>query len=109
MSTMINRHPGGIIRRRYLDPLGLSFSALADAMGVSVSSISRVVNEKAEVSSDMALRLSYVLGGTPEMWLHLQANYSLAQAKQSFDSSLLKRLNPQAGRQAGEVDEAEVS
>ena len=94
---MTNSHPGGIIRRRYLEPLDLTLSALAEAMDVSVSSVSRVVNEKADVSSDMALRLSYVLGGTPQMWLNLQANHNLAKAKPALNIATLKKLNPNAG------------
>ncbi len=95
---MTNSHPGGIIRRRYLEPLDLTLSALAEALDVSVSSVSRVVGEKADVSSDMALRLSYVLGGTPQMWLNLQANHNLVKAKQALDTSGLKKLNPSAGQ-----------
>ena len=65
---------------------------LADAMGVSLSSVSRVVNEKAELTSEMALRLSYVIGGTPEMWVGLQTAYSLDKAKTEFSAEGLKRL-----------------
>ena len=89
----MSKHPGGIIRRRYLDPLKLSMTDLAEAMGVSLSSVSRVVNEKAELTSEMALRLSHVIGGTPEMWVGLQTAYSLDKAKVEFSAEGLKRLN----------------
>lgn len=95
---MTNSHPGGIIRRRYLEPLELTLTALAEALNVSVSSVSRVISEKADISSDMALRLSYVLGGTPQMWLNLQSNHNLEKAKHALDCSSLKRLNPNAAR-----------
>lgn len=91
---MISRHPGGVIRRRYLEPLQLTLTDLADAMGVSVSSVSRVVGEKAELTSEMALRLSYAIGGTSEMWLGLQTAYSLDKAKAEFSAKGLKRLVP---------------
>lgn len=94
---MISRHPGGVIRRRYLEPLQLTMTDLAEAMGVSLSSVSRVVNEKAELTSDMALRLSYVIGGTPEMWVGLQTTYGLERAKADFSTQGLKRLYPAAG------------
>lgn len=97
---MISRHPGGIIRRRYLEPLKLTMTDLAEAMGVSLSSVSRVVNEKAELTSEMALRLSYVIGGTPEMWVGLQTAYSLDKAKAEFSAEGLKRLNPALGEEA---------
>jgi len=82
----------------YLEPLKVSMTALADAMGVSLSSVSRVVNEKADLSSDMALRLSYVIGGEPEMWMRLQTMHSLARARSVFSSEGLRRLNPAAAR-----------
>lgn len=97
---MISRHPGGIISRRYIKPLSLSLTSLAKAMGVSVSSVSRVVNEKADLTSDMAMRVSYVLGGTPEMWMSLQSDFNLDKAKAAFDSAGLKRLNPAAAGEA---------
>jgi addiction module HigA family antidote len=90
---MISRHPGGIIRRRYMEPLKLTMTDLAEAMGVSLSSVSRVVNEKAELTSEMALRLSYVVGGTPEMWVGLQTAYSLDKAKAKFSEDGIKRLS----------------
>ncbi|MCS7530846.1 HigA family addiction module antitoxin [Pseudomonas aeruginosa] len=97
---MISRHPGGIIRRRYLEPLKLTMTDLAEAMGVSLSSVSRVVNEKAELTSEMALRLSHVIGGTPEMWMGLQTAYSLEKAKSQFTTEGLKRLNPAIAQEA---------
>lgn len=106
---MTHSHPGGIIRRRYLEPLELTLSAVAEALGVSVSSVSRVVSEKADVSSDMALRLSYVLGGTAQMWLNLQANHNLEKAKKTLDITSLKKLNPNAGRFQEEEEEEETT
>ena len=89
---MVSLHPGRIIRRRFLEPLNLSLTDVAKAMNVSVSSISRIVNEKAEISSDMALRLSYVLGIDPATWLNMQTAYNLQEAKKLFDDSGLKKL-----------------
>lgn len=88
-------HPGGVIRRQFLDPLEISITDLANAMQVSVSTVSRVVNEKAELSSEMACRISYVLGGEAEMWMGIQADHSLEKAKQGFNPDGLKKLwNP---------------
>lgn len=50
MSFALARHPGGIIRRRLMEPQGLTMTDVASAMGVSVSSVSRLINEKAELS-----------------------------------------------------------
>lgn len=86
------RHPGPFIRRRFMEPLGLTLSDLAKAMGVSVSSVSRIVNEKSDITGDMALRLSYVLGNKAETWMEMQSMYDLAKARSNFDSSNMKRL-----------------
>lgn len=95
---MVILHPGGVLRRRYIEPRDLSLTAVADAMGVSLSSVSRVVNEKSEMTSDMALRFSYVLGGTPELWMNMQTRYNLAEAQKQIDTTKLKKLNANAGR-----------
>lgn len=62
-------HPGGIVRRQCLEPLGLTVTAAADQLGVSRQSLSELVNEHAGVSVDMALRLTKAFGSTPETWL----------------------------------------
>ncbi|GAA0576145.1 HigA family addiction module antitoxin [Halomonas salifodinae] len=98
------RHPGGIIRRRFMEPMGLTMTDLASALDVSVSSVSRVVNEKAEISSDMALRLSHVLGGEAESWMMMQVRHSLAEASRVFDSSDLRRLTLQADEAVAGVE-----
>jgi len=73
-------HPGGILRRQYLEPLGLTVADLARTLGVSRKTVSKIVNERGSVSADMALRLSQAFGTTPELWLNLQQNYDLWHA-----------------------------
>jgi addiction module HigA family antidote len=73
-------HPGGILKRLYLDALNLSNSQLATSIGVSRKTISKIVNEKGSITPDMALRLSRALNTTPDLWLNLQKNYDLWQA-----------------------------
>jgi addiction module HigA family antidote len=75
-------HPGAIIKYDYLEPLGLSVSALAEALGVSRKTLSKIVNERAGVSPDMALRLSRALNTTPDLWLNLQRTRDLWDAEQ---------------------------
>lgn len=84
MSFILARHPGGVFRRRYIESNGLTVTEVASAMGVSTSSVSRFINEKSELTADMALRLSAVIGGKPEDWLMMQMHYNLAQAKTKF-------------------------
>lgn len=74
-------HPGALVRHSCLDPLGLSVSAGAEALGVSRQALSNVVNEKADISPDMAIRLEKAFGSTADTWLRMQAAYDLAQAR----------------------------
>jgi len=73
-------HPGGIILRHYLEPLGLTISEAAAALGVSRKTLSKVINERGSVTPDMALRLARSFNTTPELWLNLQQNFDLWHA-----------------------------
>lgn len=73
-------HPGGILKRHYLEPLSLNVAQVAKALGVSRKTLSKIVNERGAVTPDMALRLSKAFKTTPELWLNLQQNYDLWHA-----------------------------
>lgn len=70
-------HPGGIIKRQYMEPLSLTVSELSKMLRVSRKTLSRIVNEHGSISPEMALRLSKAFNTTPELWLTLQQNYDL--------------------------------
>jgi addiction module HigA family antidote len=70
-------HPGGILKRLYLEPLNLTVVDLAKALHVSRKSVSKLVNQRGRVTPLMALRLSIALRTTPQLWLNLQQNYDL--------------------------------
>ena len=72
-------HPGRIVRQDCVEPLGLTITEAAKALGVSRQALNNLVNGKAGVSAEMAVRLSKAFGGSAEMWLRLQANYDLSQ------------------------------
>ena len=78
-------HPGGILRRQYIEPLSLTISELANTLGVSRKTLSKIVNEHGSITPDMALRLSKAFHTTPELWLNLQQNYDLWQASHKSD------------------------
>ena len=75
-------HPGRIVRQDCIEPLGLTITAAAKALGVTRQALNNLVNAKAGVSPEMAVRLSKAFGSSPEMWLRLQANFDLAQVPQ---------------------------
>lgn len=72
-------HPGEIVRE-YMDGLGLTVSALAAHLKVTRANLSRILNGKAGISAEMALRLAAAFGTAPEIWIRLQAQYDLANA-----------------------------
>jgi antitoxin HigA-1 len=78
-------HPGGILRRHYIEPLSMTISGLAGVLGVSRKTLSEIVNEHASITPDMALRLSKAFKTTPELWLNMQRNYDLWQASHKSD------------------------
>jgi addiction module HigA family antidote len=90
-------HPGGILKRHYLEPLSLAISQVAVALRVSRKTVSKIVNERVDVTPDMALRLAKAFRTTPELWLNLQRNYDLWHA--SHDSKAWQRariIRPQS-------------
>ena len=86
------RHPGGILRLRYLEPLNISAQQLAVALNVPHASVSRLLSGKAALSSEMAVRLAHVLGGSPADWMGMQSAYDISQAKKSVDTDQLQVL-----------------
>jgi len=85
-------HPGEIIREFCIDPLDLTVTETAEALGVARKTLSTLLNGGAGISPEMALRLSKVFGRTPEGWLRLQLQFDLWKAEQSLDISQLKRI-----------------
>ena len=83
-------HPGSFVLRECIEPLGLSITRAAAALGVTRTTLSELVNEKRGISPEMAVRLSKVFGGGAESWLVQQAQYELARVR--ADKIKLKRL-----------------
>jgi addiction module HigA family antidote len=70
-------HPGLTLRDDVLPDLGLAVTEAAKQLGVSRVALSRVINGRAAISADMAIRLAQWLGGSPETWLRAQAEHDL--------------------------------
>lgn len=85
-------HPGGTVRRQCLEPLGLTVARAAQGLGVSHQILEDVLNEKAGISVDMALRLSKAFGSSPETWLGLQMAHDLWQARERADQLEVERF-----------------
>jgi antitoxin HigA-1 len=83
-------HPGAVVLQECIEPLGLSVTAAAAALGVTRNTLSELVNGKRGISPEMAVRLEKVFGGSAESWLLQQAQYDLAHVQR--DRIKLKRL-----------------
>ncbi len=84
-------HPGLSVRHDCLEPLGLSVTDGAKALGVTRQALNNLVNAKAGISPEMAIRLDKAFGGTAEGWLALQTAFDLAQARKNEPSIAVKR------------------
>jgi addiction module HigA family antidote len=85
-------HPGEIIREFCIEPLNLTVTEAAHALGVTRKTLSALLNGRSGISPEMALRLSKVFGRTPEGWLRLQLQFDLSKTEQSVDLRKLKRV-----------------
>jgi len=86
-------HPGEIIKEFCLEPLGISVTAAAKGLGVSRKTLSGIINGRAGISPEMAVRLSIAFETSAESWLNQQSQYDLWQAEQSRDSLQVSRLS----------------
>jgi addiction module HigA family antidote len=85
-------HPGETIRYDCLEPLGLSVTEGAKVLGVTRQALNNVVNGKSGISPEMAIRLEKAFGGRASVWLGVQMNYDLAQAKKRERSIRVRRV-----------------
>jgi addiction module HigA family antidote len=89
-------HPGTVIRELYLDPLGVTVTDAAKALGVSRKSLSAILNGRAGISPEMSIRLSIAFDTTAESWLTQQMQYDLWQAEQKRGSLKVERIGAAA-------------
>ncbi len=86
-------HPGKILRELCLEPLGISVTAAAKGLGVSRKTLSAILNGRAGISPEMAVRLSIAFDTSSESWLNQQSQYDLWQAEQHRDALHVSRLS----------------
>lgn len=88
-------HPGEILREEFMQPLGLSSTALAKAIDVTPARVNDIVRERRGISADTALRLARYFGTDAQSWMNLQKNYELEKAKRELGSNLI-HIRPRA-------------
>jgi addiction module HigA family antidote len=88
-------HPGAHIRHDCLQPLGLTVTEGAKALGVTRQALNNLVNRTSGISPEMAVRLSKAFGGSPEVWLRMQMEYDLARLERSAAKIKVRRVVPE--------------
>ncbi len=85
-------HPGEVIKRQCVEPLGLTVTEVAKRLGVSRNTLSMLLNGRLGISPEMALRLSQGFGGSPESWLQQQMQYDLWLAQQRVEKIKVRKF-----------------
>jgi len=85
-------HPGLIIKELCIEPLGVTITDAAKALGVSRKTLSSIINGKAGISPEMAVRLSIAFNTSSESWMNQQSQYDLWQAEQRRDELKVSKL-----------------
>jgi addiction module HigA family antidote len=87
-------HPGEILQKEFLEPMGLSQNRLALALGVPARRINEIVLGKRGITADTALRLARYFKMSPQFWLGLQMDYELDMAEDTLGGKLEKEVTP---------------
>ena len=74
-------HPGGFVKHEIIEPLGLSVTAAAEVLGVTRATLSTLLNERAHLSPEMALRIEKAFGVSMDTLMRMQNSYDIAQAR----------------------------
>jgi addiction module HigA family antidote len=86
-------HPGEVLRELCLEPLGLTVTEAAKGLGISRKTLSSILNGRAGISAEMAVRLSIAFGTSAESWLNQQVQYDLWQAESQRKKLRVKKLS----------------
>ena len=89
-------HPGKILRRELMEPLGINSRQLAQALDVPPNRINQIVNEQRAVTADTARRLGRYFGTGPEFWMNIQARYDMDVLEDLKGAEIDARVTPRA-------------
>jgi antitoxin HigA-1 len=96
-------HPGLTVRHECLEPLGLGVTEGAGILGVTRQTLNNLVNGKAGISPEMAVRLAKAFGSSPQTWLGMQADYDLAQVLKRAGKIAVRRVPRRSYERAAAV------
>ncbi|SHN07184.1 addiction module antidote protein, HigA family [Chryseobacterium carnipullorum] len=87
----LNIHVGEILKEDIIDPANLTIGDASKLLNTTRLTLSKIINGKSSITPDMALRISYVFGGSADFWLRLQRKYDLAKAEDNFHKDTLTK------------------
>jgi len=93
MKTTMNVHPGEILQKDFLEPMGVTAYKLSKAIGVQQTRISQIVKGNTGITADMATRLSKFFGTSAELWMNLQSKYDIRKTRIE-KSEILDKISP---------------
>jgi len=85
-------HPGEILREEFIKGRNLTITEVAEGLSVARGNLSAVVNERAGISPELAVKLSEAFGNSAQFWINLQKNFELWQAEQKVDRKKIRRF-----------------
>jgi len=93
----VSTHPGEMLKKQFLAPLGMTQNALAVKIRVPATRIGEIIHGKCAITPDTALRLSRFFGNSPEFWLNLQQMQDLSKAKLELSKTIERDVEAYAG------------
>ena len=93
-------HPGEILREEYITERGLTITEVAEGLGITRQALSAVVNEKASITPELAVKLSEAFGNTAQFWINLQKNYEMWHAEKKVDRKNIRHFGQDRNMQS---------
>lgn len=93
----VSTHPGEMLSKEFLEPLGITQNALAMKIRVPATRIGDIVHGRRSITPDTALRMARFFGNSPEFWLNLQQMYDLSKAKIELSDTIEREIEVYAG------------
>lgn len=85
-------HPGEILREDYIKQRGLTVTEVAKGLGIARTNLSAIINERAGISPEMAVKLSEAFGNTTQFWVNLQKNYEVWHAERKVNRQIIQHF-----------------
>lgn len=89
---LIPSHPGEILREMFIKERNLTITQVAEGLGIARANLSAIVNERAGISPELAIKLSEAFGNSAQFWINLQKNYELWHAEKKVNRKAIRHF-----------------